>query len=65
VHQLAHVCLSCRIIVPSAWDSAATTMLLLETMISSVQDLKWDETKQRMETLEDMFDQTKLFRKFT
>jgi len=65
VHQLAHICLSCRIIVPSAWDSAATPMLLLETMISSVQNLKWDETKQRMETLEDMFDQTKLFRKFT
>ena len=65
VHQLADICLSCRIIVPSAWDSVATPMLLLETMISSVQNLKWDETKLRMETLEDMFDQTKLFRKFT
>jgi DNA-binding MurR/RpiR family transcriptional regulator len=65
VHQLAEICLSCRIIGPSAWDSAATTMLLLETMISSVQNLRWDETKQRMEALEEMFDQTKLFRKFT
>ena len=65
VHQLADICLSCRIIVPSAWDSVATPMLLLETMISSVQNLKWDETRQRMETLEDMFNQTKLFRKFT
>lgn len=65
VHQLADISLSCRIIVPSAWDSATTTMLLLETMISSVQNLNWGETKERMETLEDMFDQTKLFRKFT
>jgi DNA-binding MurR/RpiR family transcriptional regulator len=65
VHQLADISRSCRFIVPSAWDSAATTMLLVETMISSVQNLNWDETKERLETLEDMFDQTKLFRKFT
>jgi DNA-binding MurR/RpiR family transcriptional regulator len=65
VHHLADISLSCRIVVPSAWDSAATTMLLIETMISSVQNLNWGETKERMETLEVMFDQTKLFRKFT
>jgi DNA-binding MurR/RpiR family transcriptional regulator len=65
VHQLADVSLSSRIVVPSAWDSAVTPMLLLETMISTVQDLTWGDTKDRMETLEDMFDQTKLFRKFT
>lgn len=65
VHHLAEISLSCRIIVPSAWDSAATTMLLVETMISSVQNLNWGETKERMEYLEEMFDNTKLFRKFT
>lgn len=65
VHQLADVTLSSRIVVPSAWDSAVTPLLLLETMISTVQNLTWGDTKDRMETLEDMFDQTKLFRKFT
>lgn len=65
VHQLATVCLSNRIVVPSAWDSATTIMLLLETMISSIQTFNWSQTKARMEELEDMFDQTKLFRKFT
>lgn len=65
VHHLADTSISCRIIVPSAWDSNATTMLLVETMIASVQNLNWGETKERMEALEDMFDQTKLFRKFT
>ncbi len=65
VHQLATVCLSNRIVVPSAWDSATTIMLLLETMISSIQMFNWSQTKARMEELEDMFDQTKLFRKFT
>ena len=34
-------------------------------MISAVQNLRWDDTKGRMEELEAMFDQTKLFRKFT
>ena len=65
VHHLADISLSCRIIVPSAWDSSATTMLLIETLISSVQNLNWTQTKTRIETLEEMFDQTKLFRKFT
>ena len=65
VHHLATVCLSNRIVVPSAWDSATTTMLLLETMVSSIQSLNWEQTKARIECLEDMFDQTKLFRKFT
>jgi len=65
VYQLAEISFSGRTVVPSAWDSLATTLLLVETMISSVQNLNWDKTKNRMEALEDMFDQTKLFRKFT
>ncbi len=65
VHQIADISFSGRIVVPSAWDSLGTTLLLVETMISSVQNLNWDDTKARMEELEGMFDQTKLFRKFT
>lgn len=65
VHQLAEICFSSRIVVPSAWDSNATTLLLIETMISAVQDLRWDDTKDRVEELEKMFDRTKLFRKFS
>lgn len=65
IHHLADFSFSCRIVVPSAWDSAVTPLLLLETMISTVQDLTWGDTKDRMEALEEMFDQTKLFRKFT
>lgn len=65
VHRLADISLSSRIIVPSAWDSATTTMLLVESMISAVQILNWGKTKDRMEELEEIFDKTKLFRKFT
>ncbi|SDX62017.1 MurR/RpiR family transcriptional regulator [Litoreibacter albidus] len=65
VHHLADISFSSRIVIPSAWDSAVTPLLLLETMVSTVQNLTWGDTKDRMEALEDMFDQTKLFRKFT
>ena len=65
IHQMSDICFSNRITAPSAWDSMATIMLLLETMISAVQTLNWEETKERIERLEGMFDQTKLFRKFT
>ncbi|WP_259987192.1 MurR/RpiR family transcriptional regulator [Sulfitobacter sp. S190] len=64
VHRLADITLTSRIIVPSAWDSAATTMLLTESMISAVQTLSWDSTRDRMQELEEIFDKTKLFRKF-
>jgi len=65
IYRLSDICFSSRIVVPSAWDSAATTLLLIETLISAIQDVNWSETKDRMQGLEDMFDQTKLFRKFT
>ncbi|MEM7613457.1 MAG: MurR/RpiR family transcriptional regulator [Pseudomonadota bacterium] len=65
ITTVADITLSSRIVVPSAWDSAAATLLLVETMISAVQDLTWASTRGRMEKLEEMFDQTKLYRKFT
>lgn len=65
VHDLADCSLCGRIVVPSAWDSTVTLMLLLETVIADVQERSWATTKARMEALEDMFDRTRFFRKFT
>lgn len=53
-----------RIEAPSAWDSSVVTMFIIEAMISAVETLTWDETQDRMKTLEDLFDKTKMFRKF-
>ena len=53
-----------RIEAPSAWDSSVVTMFIVEALISAVETLTWDETKDRMKTLEDLFDHTKMFRKF-
>lgn len=54
-----------RIVVPSAWDSNVTVMLLVEIIIAEVQERNWDTTKERIEELENMFDRTKFFRKFS
>ena len=55
----------CHIEAPSAWDSSVVTLFILEALIAAVQDTDWGATKERMSALEDLFDQTKMFRKFT
>ncbi len=53
-----------RIEAPSAWDSSAVILFIVEAAISAIQTANWKETKDRMQTLEDLYDQTKMFRKF-
>jgi DNA-binding MurR/RpiR family transcriptional regulator len=64
VARIADHTFGLHIEVPSAWDSTAAIMLLVETMISAVVTQTWDTTRDRMETLEEMFDRTGFFRKF-
>jgi len=65
VDRFARYCLTGRIAVPSAWDSSVTTLLLVETVIAAVQERCWPETRDRMEALDEMFNRTRFFRKFT
>jgi DNA-binding MurR/RpiR family transcriptional regulator len=53
-----------RIEAPSAWDSSVVTLFIVEALIAAVQTASWEETKDRMNRLEELFDQTKMFRKF-
>ncbi len=39
-------------------------MFGIEAMIAAVQTENWDDTKDRMQVLEALFDETRLFRKF-
>ncbi|MGI9483252.1 MAG: MurR/RpiR family transcriptional regulator [Hyphomicrobiales bacterium] len=55
----------CRVEAPSAWDSSVVTLFVVEAVISAVENENWDKTKERMGTLETLFDQMKMFRKFT
>jgi len=54
---------NCRIEVPSAWDSSAATMMVMETLIAGVQQRIWGSTSARMKELEALYDQLRLFRK--
>jgi DNA-binding MurR/RpiR family transcriptional regulator len=65
VNAFAEICFSSRIAVPSAWDSSVTSTLLTEIIIAEVQERHWSTTQSRMEELEEMFDRTRFFRKFS
>lgn len=65
VSKLATHSFANQIAVPSAWDSAVTNLLLLEIMIAEIQERIWPKARTRMKNLETMFDDTRLFRKFT
>nr|WP_210279561.1 MurR/RpiR family transcriptional regulator [Rhizobium metallidurans] len=61
--KLARHTFRVQIEAPSAWDSSVVTLFIVEALIEAVQNSTWDETKERMKTLEGLFEQTRLFRK--
>lgn len=65
VSAIADLTFNCWVEIPSGWDSNISTMMLLEAMIASVQESIWPETHERYEKLDELFDMTRLFRKFT
>lgn len=48
---------------PSAWDSSVVTLFVVEALIEAVQNSSWNETRERINTLEGLFEQARLFRK--
>ena len=51
-----------RIEAPSAWDSSVVMLFVVEALIEAVQSGTWDETRERMKSLEGLFEQSRLFR---
>ena len=64
VAKHASLVFSCRIEAPSAWDSGVAMMHLTECLIAAVQELRWEDTSDRMRRLEQIFDESRTFRKF-
>ncbi len=64
VAKHAQYVINARIEAPSAWDSSAVTLIVIEAIIAAVQSLTWDQTRDRIKDLEGLFDQTGLFKKF-
>lgn len=62
--KVADQVFTCWVEIPSAWDSNIATMMLLEALISAVQEQIWPDARNRFERLDALFDTTRLFRKF-
>lgn len=54
--------LACGIEVPSAWDSTATILVLVEALLAHVQGVLWQQAEDRLKRLEDSFARTRFFR---
>lgn len=54
---------SAQIEVPSAWDSSAAMLVLIETLLAAVQERIWPETETRMKRLESLYETASLFRR--
>ncbi|THK33835.1 MurR/RpiR family transcriptional regulator [Ensifer sp. MPMI2T] len=52
-----------QIEAPSAWDSSVMLLFLVEALIEAVQNMNWDDTRDRMKMLEGLFDSTRIFRR--
>ncbi len=55
--------LACHIEAPSAWDSMVSIMVLVETLLASVQDRTWTSTETRLKRLEDLYARARFFRR--
>lgn len=65
VQRVAKHTFAARIAVPSAWDSMLGLLLLVESVIAATQEAEWETVKARTDELEQAFDRSRLFRKFT
>ena len=63
VAQFADHTLHARVEAPSAWDSAADTLVMIEALVAAIETLDWGRTRRRMEALEELFDRTGMLRK--
>lgn len=61
--SLARHRFSAHVEAPSAWDSTVTILLMIETLLASVQTLTWDKTQARMKRMEELFSRTRFFRR--
>ncbi|MFN3954177.1 MAG: MurR/RpiR family transcriptional regulator [Pararhodobacter sp.] len=55
--------LPCHIEVPSAWDSLASPLLLVEGLLAAVQQRSWDVAAERLTRMEALYARTQLFRR--
>ena len=55
--------LAAHVEAPSAWDSNVALMVLVEALLSAVQERTWAESEPRLKRLEGLYARTRLFRR--
>lgn len=55
--------LPCHIEAPSAWDSTASLLVVIETLLAAVQSRDWAGTEARLNRMEDLYTRTHFFRR--
>ncbi|WP_413717355.1 MurR/RpiR family transcriptional regulator [Silicimonas sp. MF1-12-2] len=63
ISKIADHVVNAMVEVPSSWDSTIAINLIVEALIAEVQTRRWDKARDRIESLEEMFRSTRIFRK--
>lgn len=63
ISKIATHVVNAMVEVPSSWDSTIAINLIVEALIAEVQNRRWEKARDRIETLEEMFQSTRIFRK--
>lgn len=53
--------LPCHVAAPSAWDSTAALLVLVEALVAAVHELRWGGAETRLRRLEDLLTRAQLF----
>ena len=61
--SFAQYILPCHVEAPSAWDSLVPLVAIVEALLAAMQQRSWDETSDRLERLEALYDRTRLFKR--
>jgi DNA-binding MurR/RpiR family transcriptional regulator len=56
--------LAAHVEAPSAWDSTVPLLVLVETLLAAMQDLRWAETEARLNRMEALSERARFFRRF-
>ena len=56
--------LICHVEAPSAWDSTVPLLVLVETLLAAVQNLRWQDTETRLTRMEALYEKVRFFRRF-
>lgn len=63
ISRIADHVVNASVEAPSSWDSTLAIDLISEALIAEVQNRLWDVARDRIERLEDLFKDTRIFRK--